>query len=339
MVRNQRKNASRKQWQVEPADQGKRLVLFLHEKLDTKKLSARQIKRLLEQNACQINGHVERFASHSVKLGDHVTFTLPQESLSAAPDLPQALSPSWQIIHQDKDLLIVQKPSGIAIDTTDGKAALQKEFGQVFLVHRLDKDTSGLLLLARSKETAKAIEALFRAHDIKKGYLALVDGCVFEDSGEIRNHIGKVHSYQGQSLRGAVSPEKGRLAHTLWRVLGRGQGASLVACEPKTGRTHQIRVHMKGIGHPILGDYQYARSFHCPLRPARCLLHASELTFTHPTTQERKTYKSKLPDDFLQALHALKVPFARKALNAKKKQEQKQKEQGKQERLKQQEDS
>lgn len=298
-----------KNWHIESRDQGKRLVLFLHEQLKPD-YSARHIKRLLEQNACQINGNVERFASKALKAGDKVVMTLP-----ATHELSQTeeKSGTWQIVHQDQDLLVVHKPSGIAIDTDEGKARLLKEFGEVFLVHRLDKDTSGLLLLARKKEMAKALEALFRTHDIEKGYLALVDGLVHEDSGEIRNHIGKVHTYQGQSLRGAVSPEQGRLAHTLWRVLGRGQGATLVTCQPKTGRTHQIRVHMKGMGHPILGDYQYARSFHCALRPTRCMLHAAELTFTHPVTGLRKRYRAQLPADFLKALHTLKIPFARKA--------------------------
>lgn len=304
-------------WQVESKDQGKRLVLFLYQHL-APTYSARHIKRLLEQNACQINGHVERFASRPLSLGDTVVLTLP-----ASTESEEAQEP-WPIIHQDQDLLIVHKPPGSAIDTEEGKARLFKEFGEVFLVHRLDKDTSGLLLLARKKEIAKELEALFRTQTIEKGYLAIVDGLIGEDSGEIRNHIGKVHTYQGQSLRGAVSPEKGRLAHTLWRTLGRGQGATLVACQPQTGRTHQIRVHMKGMGHPILGDYQYARRFHCALRPTRCMLHASELTFTHPTTGQRKRYRAQLPADFLNALHALKIPFARKAqLGAKKTQAQK----------------
>lgn len=342
----------KKQWQVEPSDQGKRLVLFLHERMG-ESYSARHIKRLLEQNRCQVNGNVERFASRSLRAGDKIIFLVddlprtaqaqaqaPASALPSAPvsgedvvgeDLGESVVEpakitrkvkkavetkailSWPVVHQDKDLLVVHKPSGIAVDTDEGKAALLKAFGEVFLVHRLDKETSGLLLLARTKEMGKSLEALFRTHEIEKGYLALVDGLIHEEVGEVRNHIGKVHSYEGQSLRGAVSPEQGRLAHTLWRVLGRGQGATLVACEPRTGRTHQIRVHMKSIGHPILGDYQYARSFHCPLRPTRCLLHAAELTFTHPTTGERKRYRAKMPDDFLHALSEVKIPFARKA--------------------------
>lgn len=324
----EKEKAGTKGWQVEPSDQGKRLVLFLHERV-TQVTSARQMKRLLEQNRCQVNGHIERFASRLLQVGDRVTFTIETDAQAEGSQSPRSAPPGaqgtvsgdsqvahrapWKVIHQDQDLIVANKPPGIAIDTEEGKAVLLKEFGNIFLVHRLDKETSGLLLLARTKEMGKSLEALFRTQDIEKGYLALVDGLIHEPSGEIRNHIGKVRAYEGQALRGAVSPEHGRLAHTLWRVLACGQGATLVACEPKTGRTHQIRVHMKSMGHPILGDYQYARSFHCALRPARCLLHAAELTFTHPTTGERKRYRAKLPDDFLKALHTLRVPFARKA--------------------------
>lgn len=314
------KNSPKREWQVEAADQGKRLVLFLQEHI-TPVQSARNIKRLLEQNYCQVNGNVERFASRPVKIGDHILFTFQGElsrpakddALAVQTDKRMIAAPvAWETIYKDSDLIVAQKPSGIAVDNEEGTAALLKEFGEVFLVHRLDKETSGLLLLARNKETLKQLEAMFRTHDIEKGYLALVDGLIQEESGEVRNHIGKVHAYEGQSLRGSVSPEQGRLAHTLWRVLGRGKGSTLVACQPMTGRTHQIRVHMKGMGHPILGDYQYARSFHCNLRPPRCLLHASELTFTHPRTGERKRYRAHLPVDFIHALTDLKIPFARK---------------------------
>lgn len=319
--RKEKTDTPKREWQVQAADQGKRLVLFLQEHI-TPVQSARNIKRLLEQNYCQINGNVERFASRPVKTGDRVLFTFqgelsrPSKDASqdaAAEDRMVAAPVAWQTIYKDNDLIVAQKPAGIAVDNEEGTAALLKEFGEVFLVHRLDKETSGLLLLARNKEILKELEAMFRTHDIEKGYLALVDGLIQEESGEVRNHIGKVHAYEGQSLRGSVSPEQGRLAHTLWRVLGHGKGATLVACQPMTGRTHQIRVHMKGIGHPILGDYQYARSFHSDLRPARCLLHAAELTFTHPRTGERKRYRAHLPADFIHALTDLKVPFARKA--------------------------
>ena len=116
--------------------------------------------------------------------------------------------------------------------------------------------------------------------------------------GKVENYLGKKQAYAGQTIWGAVSPSRGLYACTEWERLKKGDISSLVACHPTTGRTHQIRVHMAEMGHPILGDYQYGKRFLCPYRPPRILLHAEEFSFYHPSTGKSLCLTAPLPDDF-----------------------------------------
>ena len=299
-------------WIVKREEAGKKLVTYIGEKLG-KTCPAREIKRQLESNCCEVNGAIERFASREVKEGDRVQFRL-LEPKSVETDL----SMPWRTLYADDEVLVCLKPPGIVVDDPSTLKQLKEHFGPLILVHRLDRDTSGALVFARTAEAAAHLELQFRKQEVEKVYFALVDGVPLESQGEIVSRLGKVNPAEGQPMWGKVPAGKeGKYAQTFWRLLGRGRLASLIRCQPTTGRTHQLRAHLKGLGHPILGDYQYARRFACSYRPKRCLLHAAEVTFTHPRKGVRQHVRAPLPRDFEEALQALGIPLP-KSKNAKK---------------------
>jgi RluA family pseudouridine synthase len=286
------------EWVVTAGEAGAKLGNFIRDKLSGAR-SARQVKRELEENRCVVNGAIERFASRVLTEGDRIHFDDAQPITTAET--------RWETLYADDDIVICNKPAGTVVDSPETHQQLCQEYGPIILVHRLDRDTTGAFLLARNEAAAKALESQFKQRTIDKVYLALVDGLVAESQGEIKNSLGKVHVYDGQAIWGEVPRGQGPLAHTVWRVIGRGQRATLVACQPKTGRTHQLRAHLKGLGHPILGDYQYARRFSCDYKPTRCLLHASEITFHHPRTGTKRRVRVPLPADFAAALAAVHI--------------------------------
>lgn len=274
-------------WRVEAGESSIKLSAFLKTKLGDK-LSIRQIKQAIEQNACQLNGQLIRFASTLVGKGDRVTFQdvlIKRERKSAS------------ILYQDKWILASNKPAGIASEDQ----AL-KPVRQAILLHRLDKDTTGILLWALNEETQKIMEEKFKKRLIEKTYLALVNGTPKQNEGRIENYLAKINSYEGQSLWGQVVKGSGVLAITDWRVLKTFEHSALIECRPLTGRTHQIRVHLNGLGHPILGDKQYGKRAVCSYRPSRCLLHAFSLRFLHPISCETLEIQAPIPDDFSLAL-------------------------------------
>lgn len=279
-------------WIVPSEDSGIKLVSFLTSRLKAQ-YSARFLKGLIEDNGCQINGRTERFASTVLGKGDHVCLHLE----NAASNLSLTMEPS-RILFEDDALLVYDKPAGI---NSDEKGILQlfKSLKPALqLIHRLDRDTTGILLFAKRSEIFAQLVQQFRSFQVHKRYLTLVDGIVEQKKGEIENYLGKKHAYAGQTIWGAVSSAHGLYACTEWERLKIGQMSSLMACIPKTGRTHQIRVHMAEMGHPILGDFQYGKNFQCAYRPARILLHADSIRFQHPITGKEIILSAPLPDDF-----------------------------------------
>lgn len=269
-------------WRVSKEESGTRLLQFLRDKCPDAP-SVKAIKRAIEGKCCTVNRRIETFSSYILKENDVVElkpFEVREKKTS--------------VLFEDKDLLIINKPSGVV---SEGE----------FLVHRLDKETSGVLVLAKNQKMQDAMEALFKKRDVHKIYLAIVDGKVAKDDGVIDNALGKIHSYQGQTVYGAVDPKKGKSAITRWKCLKRGPEASLMQCEPYTGRTHQIRVHMSGMGHPILGDVQYGKKFRCTFHPSRNMLHAYRIRFKHPSTGQELDIVAPIPSDFKQAMQALRV--------------------------------
>lgn len=294
------------QWEVVQSQSGMSLQVFLKEMLGGT-ISAKQIKRAIDSGHCLLNQKRERFSSRLVGTGDIVQLQDPFPFKKVGRE---TASPLDRVLYSDDDMIAYDKSSGVLSDSKDLLEALKKRFGAVILLHRLDKETTGVLLFARNERTAKAIEALFKQRLIKKTYLAVVDGSPSQASGIIENFLGKRHAYHGQAIWGSVSEEKGMPARTHWECIEKGKEASLVRCRPETGRTHQIRVHLSGLGCPILGDYQYGSSFKCRYRPNRMLLHALEVTFHHPKDKRLITIKASLPDDFLEAAKCLLESYA-----------------------------
>jgi RluA family pseudouridine synthase len=276
---------------VAPNDAGKSLLQFLKGKIDSS-VSGREIKRAIEANLCRVNGKVERHASVKLKSGDKVNLQpikIPEKKTSEKS----------AILYEDDYFLIYNKPAGITSD----KKGLSRLFPHYEVVHRLDKETTGAIIIAKTPETAEKVKELFKKREIHKIYQVIVDGVPREKRGVIESYIGRVHARGDYVLWGSVSASEGREAKTSWRLLKAGKSASLIQCEPITGRTHQIRVHMKDIGHPVLGDYRYQRKFRCSFLPHRLMLHAFSISFTHPITNQKIVVEAPLPQDFQEALN------------------------------------
>ena len=232
-----------------------------------------------------------------------ITLTIP----APKPAVPEAQDIPLTILYEDKDLAVVVKPCGMVVHPAAGNEdgtlvnALLHHLDSLGgiggelrpgIVHRLDKDTSGLLLVAKNDASQLALSEQLSARTMEKHYRALVEGNIREDSGRIEAAIARSKKDRKKM---AVDPE-GREAITEWTVLARGNGVTLLDVHILTGRTHQIRVHTKHIGHPVCGDpiYGSAKGAKVP----RLMLHAYSLAFTHPTTGERLTFTAELPEEF-----------------------------------------
>lgn len=276
---------------VGPDDAGKSLLQFLKGCLG-ETISGREIKRAIEANLCQVNGKVERHASVKVKKGDKVQFQEIKEPVKKEAD-------SSRVLFEDEYLLIYDKPAGMTSD----KKGLSRLFPDYEIVHRLDKETTGVIILAKTAEAAEKLKELFKLREIHKVYKVIVDGVPRLKSGLVESHIGRVQARGDYVLWGSVAPEDGREAQTSWRLMQTGKSASLIECEPITGRTHQIRVHMKDMGYPVLGDYRYQRKFKCSYLPNRLMLHASIISFIHPFTNKKFRIEAPIPEDFLMTMN------------------------------------
>lgn len=283
-------------WVVSKRENRPKLLSFLKEKLK-ENFSNRDLKRKIESNLCQVNGRFERFASTQLSEGDEVVFF--NESVPKRAVLPLGKE---NILFEDEYFLIFNKPVGFTCDLPSLKKFCDQK---LFFTHRLDKETTGVLILAKSSKSAQLMEDLFRKREIKKTYLAIVEGIPNEKSGKIENYLGKITNYQGNAIYGSTTPHKGQLAITFWSVKKKGKAASLIVCLPVTGRTHQIRVHLSELGHPILGDHIYGDSFATLYRPSRILLHAYKVQFKHPISQMDLEVIAPIPADFREAQKAL----------------------------------
>lgn len=285
------------EWQVTSHEQGLTLLAFLKEKLP--QYSARQLKRLLEANLCQVNGRIERFATTALGTGDTVKLLQKNELQKTK----KTLFDKERVLYEDDDLFIYNKPSGVSSEADAFVKSLQRNLPFLAPVHRLDRDTTGVLIFVKNRAAKTKMENLFKTHQMRKSYLAIVDGVIEKKHGTIDNQLGVLHKYEGQAIWGAVP--KGLRAITDWVCLETSKNASLVRCNPKTGRTHQLRVHLSSMGHPILGDAQYGRQFKCNYHPERFLLHAEKIEFPYCKTNEILTITAPFPEDFVRALATL----------------------------------
>jgi len=299
---------------VEPARAGSRLDQFLASSLDW---SRARLQRWLKAGLVLVNGRT-RPPSYKVRVGDAIEVSVPPPEPSYL--LPESLP--LEILYEDRDLLVVNKPPGLVTHPGAGhktgtllNALLHhcpdlQEIGDVSrpgLVHRLDKDTSGLLVVAKTDLAHRALVSQFQKHEVKKKYLALVWGRLPQRQGRIAREIGR-HPQERHKM--SVHARRGKEAVTFWRVLQEFSGPlTLVELSPQTGRTHQLRVHLTAEGHPILGDAVYgggaSRFKGAPpalssLRPLvkRQMLHAWQLRFTHPRSGEEVGWEAALPEDF-----------------------------------------
>jgi len=268
-------------WVTKSSD---KLARFLQNELSS--YSGKGVRRLLSQNQCRVNGKIERFASRTIERGD-----LVELSLSLQPRNQQ-----FEIIFENEILKIINKPAGFVSSPQN----TLRTFGpNLFLVHRLDVGTTGLLVLAKSPSMREQMMALFQERKIRKSYLAIVDGSVQKTSWTQESFFVKKGAYHGQTLW-ASNPYQGLHAITRFQRLAVGEQASLLLAEPLTGRTHQIRVHAAEMGHPILVDPQYARRYRSSIPCSRPHLHAYGLQFT--VGDEMLELKAPLPQDMKEVL-------------------------------------
>jgi len=286
-------------WTVSTSEAGNKLLPFLRRRLGSR-WSARKIKQGVDRNCCKVNGDVERFGSVVLREGDVIVFDEQELQRLVMWDF---VVEDKRILYEDQYFVVYNKSAGMICDDPRVWQNLRERWFDACLVHRLDRETSGVWLIAKDGDCAKALEDLFRQRRIEKEYLAIVDGVPRKRSGIVTNRLMKLDSGSGV-VRWGQAPKKGQgvVASTSWFCEKSGNGVSLLRCQPHTGRTHQIRVHLSGLGLPILGDYQYCRSFKSPYRPKRLLLHAYQIAFPHPMTKEAVIVKAPCPADFKQAL-------------------------------------
>lgn len=209
-----------------------------------------------------------------------------------------------KVLYQDDAILLIDKPAGVPVlpDGWDKDAPylvklLEEQFSPLWVVHRLDKVTSGVLILARTAEAHRTLNMQFERHEAQKIYHAICVGAPAWDEHTARH---KLRINVGHSHRTVVDNSRGKPSETHFRLLKRYEGYGLMECRPATGRTHQIRVHAYALGHPLLGDTLYsAPKTDIISRPA---LHAFSLTISHPLTNERLTFEAPYPADFAQTL-------------------------------------
>ena len=276
-----------KSYRVSKAHTGDRLQNFLRLQPDLG-LSGKVVKKIIDSYGCRVNGKIEVFSSRKVAEGDQIQLDVSKSM--------QTMQTHVQVLFECDAYLVINKPSGVVCETE----AIEKHIKRTaFLVHRLDKETSGVLIIAKNSKTQQEFEELFKTREVEKTYLALVQGQVKQKAFSVENYLGKKVSYQGQAIWGQVSEETGLYALTEFQCMRSSKKASLVKCFPHTGRTHQIRVHLSELGHPIIGDGHYSRNTAMLVQGSRTLLHALSVSFEDPNSKERKTFRADLPEDFL----------------------------------------
>lgn len=286
---------------VAAEDEGNRLDRFVT--ANCPDLSRARVQNLIKAGQILLNGAVTR-PSEALKANDEIAVSVPD---TIAPEALQAEDIPLAILYEDADFLVLDKPAGLVVhpgagnDTGTLVHALLHHCTDLSgiggverpgIVHRLDKETSGCLVIAKNDFTHHSLASQFASRAVEKTYLAIVEGTLRRASGTIDAPIGR-HRVHRQKMA-VVPAEKGREAVTHYRVLATGDGLSLVECRPKTGRTHQIRVHLKHLGHSLAGDPIYGRRGKFP----RHLLHAWKLSFDHPRTGERIAFTAPVPADF-----------------------------------------
>ena len=314
--------AERHELVAAPEAAGQRLDLWLARRLPS--LSRARLQALIDEGHVLLDGARTRAAAR-LRAGQEVLVKVP----APVPAEPQPEEIDLVVVHEDRHLLVVNKPAGLVVHPGAGAAsgtlvnALLRHVrdlsgvGGVLrpgIVHRLDRGTSGLLVVAKDDETHRSLVRQFSGRTVEKEYLALVLGSPARSAGDVNAPIGRdpVHR-QRMSIRAP----RGRDARTSWRLEERFDGAALLRVRIHTGRTHQIRVHLASVGHPVAGDAVYGgtrapSSRRAEARQAlrsleRPALHAARLAFTHPASGERLAFSAPLPPDLVAVLERLRA--------------------------------
>lgn len=271
------------------------------------------ITKLIDDGNCSVNGKVSK-ASLKLKVGDEISLNIPEEKPLevAKEDIP------LDIVYEDKDIIVINKPQGMVVHPSFGhwegtlvNAVLNhctdlSGIGGVIrpgIVHRIDKDTSGLICIAKNDAAHQFLADQLKDHTMAREYIALVKGVIHENKGTINLPIGR---HKGDRQKMAVNAENGKDAITHFTVLKRYLNHTLVSCQLVTGRTHQIRVHMAYINHPVEGDPLYCKKGSTKLHKEGQLLTAYKLKLIHPTTKELMQFEIELPDYFKKIIDELK---------------------------------
>jgi len=309
---------------IDPAHAGLRLDIFLSKNTP---FPRSQIQKVIEKEGVKINNQIIKKANYRLKIGERVEFRYPTEVPQITPE-PIPLS----IIYEDRYLLVINKPAGLVVQPAPGhyKGTLVHALLYYYpklsniggpnrpgIVHRLDKDTSGIMVIAKDVSMYNALIEQFKERKIEKEYLALVLGVPSKREGVIELPLGR---HPKDRKRISVKTKRPRVAQTSWYVKEVFKNSALLLCRPRTGRTHQIRVHLSAIGHPIIGDPVYLRKARinklksktlktCFKTVKRPMLHALKMRIFHPIKGTFMQFEAPLPrdmDDFIQTLGALR---------------------------------
>jgi 23S rRNA pseudouridine1911/1915/1917 synthase len=325
-------------FEVGAVDAGERLDRFLTRAAEARglELSRTRLKAMIEGGAVAVGGVEARDPAAKLREGARIAVVLPP----AAPPRAEGEDLPLDVVYEDAHLIVVDKPAGLVVHPAPGHAsgtlvnALIRHCGAGLsgiggvqrpgIVHRLDKDTSGLIVAAKTDAAHHGLAALFADHgrtgSLKREYCALVWGAPDAAAGVIDAPLGR-HPLHREKIA-VVPAARGRRAATRWRLIERLGPASLIACRLETGRTHQIRVHFSHIGCPLLGDSVYGGAFKTKaslLSPAaraalaalgRQALHAATLAFDHPISGERLAFERAPPEDFMRLVRALREAAA-----------------------------
>jgi len=316
-------------YSVASEDVDQRIDTFLA--FQVKDLTRTRVQELIKNGFVKVNDRSPK-TSYRLKIGDHVSLIIP-------PATPCHLEPEqieFQLIYEDSSLIVLNKPPGLVIHPAPGHQrgtlvhGLLKYSGDLSgvggvlrpgIVHRLDKDTSGIMVVAKGDRVHQSLAKQFKAGTVKKKYMALVHGIIHGERGEIDLPIAR-HPKRRKEM--SVPQSGGKRALTLWKKIEELKNCfSLLSVTPKTGRTHQIRVHLSHFGHPIVGDsvygykkrwwknnFQWAMDI-LPLIK-RQMLHAESLGFIHPQSENYCEFKAPMPDDMAHIIRILKIGFYNK---------------------------
>lgn len=298
-----------KNYTIEEENVGKRLDLFVSE--NEVDMSRSFVQGIIEKQQVKVNGQIKK-SNYKLRIGDQVQVELaePVELQVEAEDI------SLDIIYEDSDVIVINKPQDMVVHPAPGNYTGTLVNGLLHhckdlsgingvirpgIVHRIDKDTSGILVVAKNDKSHNSLAMQLKDHSMKRTYYAIVEGIVKEEEGTVRTNIGR---HPVERIKMAVVKD-GKEAITNYKVLERFKSNTLVECRLETGRTHQIRVHMAHLHHPLIGDQVYGyKKQKFKLRGQA--LHAKNLGFIHPTTGEYMEFDSQLPEYFQDILDKLR---------------------------------